>query len=111
MLLLIFSAEAMADSATNGGTSARTYKEKGEIKCEVSQDFDEESHFKEVFEQYLAKRKECGESVEGMTLEKFSATLRKNRDQILAKHDARGVRFTVYEKAGKASLKASPIKK
>jgi hypothetical protein len=73
--------------------------------------FDEQTHFKEVFEQYLATRKECGESVEGMTFEKFSATLRKNRDQILSKHEARAVRFTVYVKAGKASLKASPIKK
>ena len=72
---------------------------------------DDEKHFKEVFEAYLATRKECGESVDGMSYEKFSVTLRKNRDQILLKHDAKAVRFTVYVKAGKASLKASPIRK
>jgi hypothetical protein len=74
-------------------------------------DLDEEAHFKEVFEQYLVTRKECGESTEGLSYEKFSVTLRKNRDQILSKHEARAVRFTVYVKQGKASLKASPIKK
>ncbi len=77
----------------------------------AAEEFDEEKHFKEVFGKYLATRKECGESVDGMSYEKFSVTLRKNRDQILSKHDAKAVRFTVYVKAGKASLKASPIKK
>ena len=77
----------------------------------AAEEVDEEMHFKQVFEKYLATRKECGESVEGISYEKFSATLCKNRDQIISKHDAKAVRFTVYVKAGKAALKASPIKK
>jgi hypothetical protein len=71
----------------------------------------EEGHFREVFDQYLAVRKQCGESIAELTFEKFCITLRKNRDQILgSRPDALGVRFTVYVKEGKAALKASPTK-
>ncbi len=72
---------------------------------------DDERHFRDVFSQYLAVREQCGESTAELTYEKFALTLRKNREQIImARPDARDVRFTVYVKAGKASLKASPVK-
>jgi hypothetical protein len=71
---------------------------------------EEEAHFRETFEQYVAMKEKCGESTAGLTFDKFSQTLRKNRDQIVARHDAKGVRFSVYEKNGKAALKAAPVK-
>ncbi|MBN1655413.1 MAG: hypothetical protein JXA30_16730 [Deltaproteobacteria bacterium] len=80
------------------------------LPSEKSADFDEDTHFKEVFSQYLATRRQCGESIEQLTFDKFLVTLRKNRDQIISKHGAVGVRFTVYVKQGKAALKAAPIK-
>ena len=77
---------------------------------DTSTSYDEDTHFKEVFSQYIATRKQCGESIEQLTYDKFLVTLRKNRDQIVSKHHADGVRFTVYVKKGKAALKAAPIK-
>jgi hypothetical protein len=74
-------------------------------------ELDEATHFREVYEQYIATRRECNEATEGLTYEKFEGTLIKTRDQVLAKHPAKGVRFTVYVKEGKAALKASPLKK
>jgi hypothetical protein len=71
----------------------------------------DEAHYREVFAEYLATRQQCGESTQDLTFEKFCVTLRKNRDQILqSRADARGVRFSVYVKEGKAALKASPTK-
>jgi len=70
----------------------------------------DEGHFREVFERFVEAKKECGEPVVGLTYEKMSQTLRKNRDQIVSRHGARTVRFTVYVKDGKAALKATPIK-
>ncbi|HJL47552.1 MAG TPA: MXAN_5187 C-terminal domain-containing protein, partial [Polyangiaceae bacterium LLY-WYZ-15_(1-7)] len=70
----------------------------------------EAAHFKEVFEQFVAMKKQCGEPTAGLTYEKFSQTLKKNRDAIVSKHGAKSVRFTVYEKNGKAALKATPVK-
>jgi hypothetical protein len=72
--------------------------------------FDQEAHFAEVFEDYVKMRAECGEETDSLKFEKFVLTLRKNRDQIVEKHQAVGVRFTVYAKEGKAALKASPVK-
>ncbi len=74
-------------------------------------EFDEAAHFREVYEQYVAQRRDCGEATEGLSYEKFEGTLIKTRDQVLAKHPAKAVRFTVYVKEGKAALKASPLKK
>ncbi len=71
---------------------------------------DEEAHFREVFAQFVETKKQCGEAVTGLTYEKFVVTLRKNRDQIVSRHGASKVRFTVYVKSGKAALKATPIR-
>jgi hypothetical protein len=59
----------------------------------------------------VATRRECGESTAELTFEKFTVTLRKNREQIMtSRPDAASVRFSVYVKDGKAALKASPTK-
>jgi len=71
---------------------------------------DEDAHIREVYAQFLATKKECGEPTAGLTLEKFSQRLYDNRAALMAKHDCRTVRFTVYVKEGKASLRATPIK-
>jgi hypothetical protein len=72
---------------------------------------DEAMHFREVYAEYLIMRKECGESTDGLSYEKFESTLNKTRDQVLTKHPAKSVRFTVYVKEGKAALKAAPVKR
>lgn len=76
----------------------------------AAQPDEEETHFKEVFEKFVAMKTECGEPTSSLTFAKFGVTLRKNRDQIIKRHGARKVRFTVYKKNGKAALKATPIK-
>jgi hypothetical protein len=71
---------------------------------------DEDSHVRDVYQQFLAMKEQCGEPTAGLTLEKFSARLRDNRAALMAKHECRTVRFSVYVKDGKASLRATPIK-
>jgi hypothetical protein len=75
---------------------------------------DEAMHFREVYAEYLTLRRECGENSDGLSFDKFQNTLVKTRDQVLSKHPAKGVRFTVYKKEGKAgptaALKAAPLK-
>ena len=70
----------------------------------------EEPYFKQVYDQFLATKKTCGESIAGLTYEKFSEKLVRNRDDLIAKTGCREVRFTVYTKDGKAALKATPVK-
>ena len=81
-----------------------------ELLAAAAEANEDEAHFKEVFEQFLALKTECGEPTAGLTLDKFKQTLRKNREAIVSKHGAKTVRFTVYKKDGKAALKATPVK-
>jgi len=70
----------------------------------------EDVHFREVFEQFLETQKSCGVSVTGLTFDKFVRKLHAARDQVMKRHNAPSVRFTVYVKEGRAALKASPVK-
>jgi hypothetical protein len=71
---------------------------------------DEDAHWREVYDQYITTRKQCGEPIDNLTFEKFGVTLRKTRDQLVEKHGAAQVRFSVQVKEGKAALKAQPVK-
>ena len=63
-----------------------------------------------TYEDFIRTKKQCGEPTDGLTFEKFSQTLRKNRDQLMARHACKRVKFSVYVKDGRASLKATPVK-
>lgn len=71
---------------------------------------EEGQHWREVYEQFLARKRECNEPIESLTFEKFSSTLQKHKDQLIAKTGCRAVRFQVYVKEGKATLKATPVR-
>jgi hypothetical protein len=70
----------------------------------------DEAHFEQVFRDFVATRERCGESIDGLTFDRFAGKLRKNREQLVEKYHCRSVRFTVYVKEGKAALKATPLK-
>jgi hypothetical protein len=70
----------------------------------------ENAEWRVVYDEFIRIKKQCGEPTDGLTFEKFSLTLRKNRDQLVDKHGCKRVRFSVYVKEGRASLKATPLK-
>ncbi len=63
-----------------------------------------------VYDDFVKTKKQCNEPTEGLTFDKFRQTLRKNRDALVTRHNCKRVKFTVYVKDGRASLKATPIK-
>jgi histidine kinase family protein len=73
-------------------------------------DVDEDTHFKNIFDDFVATKRECGESIVGLTLDKFKDKLRGNKDALMSKHQCRTVRFAVYVKDGRAALRATPIR-
>jgi hypothetical protein len=70
----------------------------------------DEVHVREVFAEYVAARRQCGEPTASLTLDKFRAKLDANREQLIAKYACRTARFSVYIKDGKASIKATPVR-
>ena len=70
----------------------------------------DELEWPNVYEDFVKTKKQCNEPTEGLTFDKFRQTLRKNRDALVQRHNCKRVKFTVYVKDGRASLKATPIK-
>lgn len=71
---------------------------------------EEQAHFREVYAQFVRTREQCGEPAEDLTFERFAQKLNKNKQQLVEKYGCRTVRFQVYVKAGKAALKAVPVR-
>ena len=63
-----------------------------------------------VYDDFIQTKRRCGEPTESLTFEKFQQTLRKNRDALIERHGCKRVKFTVYVKDGRASLKATPVR-
>jgi hypothetical protein len=76
----------------------------------VSGPDDEQSHWQQVFQDFVKTRAECGEPSEGLTFERFRQKLESNKATLVAKYQCRTVRFQVYVKDGKAALKATPVR-
>lgn len=71
---------------------------------------DEMMQWRQTFDEFVAMRQKCGEPTTGLSFEKFQVQLRKNKEQLVKQYNCKRVKFTVYEKEGKAALKATPIK-
>ena len=69
-----------------------------------------EQDWKQIYEEFRRTKLQCGEPVDGLTFAKFEQTLAKNRDALILRHNCKRVRFSVYVKEGRASLKATPVK-
>jgi len=70
----------------------------------------DEAHWQETYDQFIALKEQLGEPGSRMSYEKFAARLAKNRAEVMAKRSCSAVLFSVYEKDGKASIKASAIR-
>lgn len=70
----------------------------------------DETHWRETFDRFKELKARLGEPSDRLSFEKFAARLKKNRADLLAKHNCKGVRFSVYEKEGKAAIKASAVR-
>lgn len=98
------------EQPTNIGTYAQVARGPAAPVAAAPAVDEEGQHWREVYEQFLAKKRECGEPIESLTFEKFSTTLQKHKDQLVTKTGCRTVRFQVYVKEGKATLKATPVR-
>lgn len=71
---------------------------------------DPQAEWHAVYEEFIRTKRECGEPTDGLTFEKFQQTLKKNRDALMQRHGCKRVKFSVYVKEGRASLKATPVR-
>jgi hypothetical protein len=69
-----------------------------------------ETRYRRIYKEFFDLKKQCGESTEGLTYERFRATLKKQEEAIHERTKCSRVDFRVYVKEGKAALKATPVK-
>jgi len=82
-----------------------------EVAAAAAEEEDPEMvHFRETYERFIKLREECGEATADLSFQRFEKKLQKNRDGLVSKYGCKSVRFQVYEKNGKAALKATPIR-
>jgi hypothetical protein len=109
--------------APGGGMAARQLGEKEDEATMVAQPpadliaasgahpaADPAAEWHAVYEEFIRTKRECGEATDGLTYEKFQQTLKKNRDALMQRHGCKRVKFSVYVKEGRASLKATPVR-
>jgi FtsZ-binding cell division protein ZapB len=63
---------------------------------------------KELYTQYIAAKKQCGEDVSRLTYDAVAKSVTKQVPEIMTKFNAKSVEFKVVVKDGKATLKAVP---
>ena len=68
-----------------------------------------ESDFERVYKEFVRTRETCGETLEGVSFDRFVVKLRQNRSQLIQRYGCSGVKFQVYIRDGKTALKATPI--
>jgi hypothetical protein len=113
-----FSPASQPSPATNGGGDN---EEEQTMVAQPSADLiaatgghgtvaDPAAEWHQVYEEFLRTKRECNEPTDGLTFEKFQQTLKKNRDALMQRHGCKRVKFSVYVKEGRASLKATPVR-
>lgn len=64
----------------------------------------------DLFEAYCKARRSCGDDPSGLSREKLDQLVARQRAEIQKRYGCQEVRFRVVVEAGKAKLKATPIK-
>jgi len=68
------------------------------------------TYFEQVYNQFVAVKRQCGENTDNLTLDRFENKLRQNQDNLIERYKCKSVKFQVYIKDGKAAIKATPVK-
>ena len=67
-------------------------------------------YFKSLYDKFIETQKSCGEPTNKFTLEQFVSKLAREKAHLMKTYKCKNVRFQVYVKDGKTSLKAMPQK-
>jgi hypothetical protein len=102
--------QAGGDDDNESTVIARAPSDLIEATSDRGKAVEETAEWMTVYDEFLRTKRQCQEPADGLSFEKFQNTLRKNRDALVTRHHCKRVKFSVYIKDGRASLKATPVK-
>ena len=70
----------------------------------------DESHYRAVYNEFVASKANLGEAVDNITFEGFRSKLRNSEQQLLDRHGCRAVRFQVLVKDRTVSLRPQLVR-
>ena len=70
----------------------------------------DESHYRSVYQQFIASKAKLGESVENLSYDGFRTKLRNSEESLLDRHGCRAVRFQVLVKDRTVSLRPQLVR-
>ena len=70
----------------------------------------DESHYQDVFNDFVSARQRIGESVANLNLEEFKAKLRSSEEGLIKRYNCRAVRFQVMLKDKTVSLRPQLVR-
>lgn len=68
-----------------------------------------EMEYQAIYQEFVAAKRSLGESVEGLSFERFVEKLQQNRNELIQRNACRTVKFSVYIKDGRAAIRATPM--
>lgn len=68
------------------------------------------AQYQKLYDEYIELSLQCGEPTDKFTLEQFVSRLAREKERLMRAYQCSNVRFSVRIKAGKPSLKATPMK-
>ena len=97
-------------AASEGGKPDKDAKEELDDEGTGPDGEDLKGYFQQIYNSFVSVKQQCGENIDNLTLERFEAKLKQNRQNLITRYDCKSVKFQVYIKDGKAAIKATPIK-
>lgn len=68
-----------------------------------------EKEYQAVYQEFVAAKRSLGESLEGLSFDRFVEKLQQNRAELIQRNSCRTVKFSVYIKDGRAAIRATPM--
>jgi hypothetical protein len=68
-----------------------------------------EMDYQAIYQEFVAAKRSLGESVEGLSFDRFAEKLRQNRSELIQRNSCTTVKFSVYIKDGRAAIRATPM--
>jgi len=78
--------------------------------AEEKSETEEEKYYREMYEEFVRAKKEVGDKVEKLNLDRFVRKLKKQEEVLKAKHGCKGVKFQVTVKNNQVSLRPRIIR-
>ncbi len=102
--------EAEPQAGPGGQPAAGPAQEPVDQQAPEKEETEEERYYREMYEEFVRAKREVGDKVEKLNLDRFVRKLKKQEELLKAKHGCKGVKFQVTVRNKQVSLRPRIIR-